>query len=826
MSVRLFSIVLAVLLASPVLAQEGIPRPPSPAGTGNTRTTLNAGNPNGVVTCLEDAGRHQVIDTTTGITWYCPTGGTSGTTWTMTRAEPRSDQVDAVNEALAMTPVTPTSVVGQEGKVTQQEINEGIRNLFADTLRDLSARAQLTLTDFDNQPCSSTRCPDPFGHWVFNLWAYLARVPAMRPDRGTNTTLAWDASVDSQNDMVTTNVQPASAYTFVLPNSEAAWQTTNVDVPQGAGAVLCRNSGSPFAACTSGGSCGSIPALGYHEMLTIRKVPENRYYLATAQEVANCSAAAAKILTLADAWPVATDSNDEIQPFMPDGGHVGEFGTRFLLQQLLEARQEFWFEPVENLIRNGRMELSCATGGNGWTASAGTLTAGSYNAIGWDAGGANNVGSVVSGSCRWTATVLGDTLLSDAINVEAGGTYFIRWFQRTLGTSSALGLRLLYDSDANGTYDADVCGAYPSGACAQPASAWHIDHPDLIAIAPTDPDAGGAMPTAFYPNDNGVAAPDAKWCGDWCWNLLRIRIPDGVRSVKIQFVVEGSTNATIDELVMFPALKGVPDGQGMTWLIPPGEQRWVATGDSRCDDAYGSWADAMPVVMETVKRPGLFVKFTDICVPGQETRYDLTKGVGCTDTGCGGTSANGQNYEGQPNASIPASGLKPTKVYPSLVTTFLGENDAKALSATGGVIASFVAGAVDETNLTTLSATLTSGSGTVTVSSTTGFPAKGGRLLVGDEMISYTTTTATTFTGVSRGLSGTLAEQHEIGATVKNVSLHTLIRRNGAKHIWIASHPWRGSTDGTDTKCNADGSAEDCSEWLQLATKALIERAH
>jgi len=60
-----------------------------------------------------------------------------------------------------------------------------------------------------------------------------------------------------------------------------------------------------------------------------------------------------------------------------------------------------------------------------------------------------------------------------------------------------------------------------------------------------------------------------------------------------------------------------------------------------------------------------------------------------------------------------------------------------------------------------ISATATS----VTVASTSGFPAEG-RLIIESEVISYTGTTSTTFTGLTRGLEGTTAATHADTTTV------------------------------------------------------------
>jgi hypothetical protein len=232
---------------------------------------------------------------------------------------------------------------------------------------DLPRAAQ----NFADQRCSEARCPDVMGFWVFNLWAFLADNPAMRSDRGANAKRVWDAdaNADSPNDFVNLGVRPASAYTYVLPSAASTWDG-RIPVPRSAGAVFCRLAAPPHPVCTGGAACGPIHTLHYPETIVVRKVPEERYYTATVATASGCAAESEKLLTLADSWPVATDSDDQIQLFMPDGGHPGPFASRFILQQIFEARQEGWFEPVANMVANGRMEDDCRT--SGWTPSGDT----------------------------------------------------------------------------------------------------------------------------------------------------------------------------------------------------------------------------------------------------------------------------------------------------------------------------------------------------------------------------------------------------------------------------------------------------------------------
>lgn len=66
---------------------------------------------------------------------------------------------------------------------------------------------------------------------------------------------------------------------------------------------------------------------------------------------------------------------------------------------------------------------------------------------------------------------------------------------------------------------------------------------------------------------------------------------------------------------------------------------------------------------------------------------------------------------------------------------------------------------------TLLNGAINSSVTTITVDSTLGFPASG-EVLIDSERISYTGTTATTFTGCTRGVGGTVAASHSDNAVV------------------------------------------------------------
>ena len=88
----------------------------------------------------------------------------------------------------------------------------------------------------------------------------------------------------------------------------------------------------------------------------------------------------------------------------------------------------------------------------------------------------------------------------------------------------------------------------------------------------------------------------------------------------------------------------------------------------------------------------------------------------------------------------------------------------------GGYHISFPSGAFHQDGNTTLTSAMTNVStAAIQVASTAGFPSSG-YILIGSEVISYTTKTASTFDGtVTRGVLGTTNVAHSIGAAVTEV---------------------------------------------------------
>lgn len=83
--------------------------------------------------------------------------------------------------------------------------------------------------------------------------------------------------------------------------------------------------------------------------------------------------------------------------------------------------------------------------------------------------------------------------------------------------------------------------------------------------------------------------------------------------------------------------------------------------------------------------------------------------------------------------------------------------------------------------LTTLNGALAAGATpTITVVSTTNYPSTG-TLLIGNEAMTYTGTTATTFTGVTRSILGTTLAAHDDGSTVDILTLASLAQSDQAR---------------------------------------------
>ena len=95
--------------------------------------------------------------------------------------------------------------------------------------------------------------------------------------------------------------------------------------------------------------------------------------------------------------------------------------------------------------------------------------------------------------------------------------------------------------------------------------------------------------------------------------------------------------------------------------------------------------------------------------------------------------------------------------------------DGALLAVNGGGLLKFPYGAFHQDGDTTLTGAMTNVSTTaIQVVSTTGFPLAG-YLLIEDEIVQYTGITATTFTGITRGVKASTNKAHAIGTHVTEI---------------------------------------------------------
>ncbi len=120
-----------------------------------------------------------------------------------------------------------------------------------------------------------------------------------------------------------------------------------------------------------------------------------------------------------------------------------------------------------------------------------------------------------------------------------------------------------------------------------------------------------------------------------------------------------------------------------------------------------------------------------------------------------------------------------------------------------GLWGGFVLGAQQ----TTLSQTLSASNTTITVTSTTGFSTPLGRVLIDQELATYTGNTATTFTGATRGANGTIATTHSNGAIVYRANSFTGWGQSAASGIPQQLRLWSETNYGDYLIINPRGGA-------------------
>lgn len=128
---------------------------------------------------------------------------------------------------------------------------------------------------------------------------------------------------------------------------------------------------------------------------------------------------------------------------------------------------------------------------------------------------------------------------------------------------------------------------------------------------------------------------------------------------------------------------------------------------------------------------------------------------------------------------------------------------------------------------TRLDGNLTSGATTITVFDTTGFPSPAGTIRIGYEIITYTGTTATTFTGCTRGASGTTAEAHDDNTVVLYFDWAASDHKVDVTRGWYYSYAYKTITgqlsNRADLQRNPDLMPSFTGPFKDLVPKLVVQ---
>ena len=116
-------------------------------------------------------------------------------------------------------------------------------------------------------------------------------------------------------------------------------------------------------------------------------------------------------------------------------------------------------------------------------------------------------------------------------------------------------------------------------------------------------------------------------------------------------------------------------------------------------------------------------------------------------------------------------------------------------------------GFVQNTQQTTLSASLSASNTNITVVSTTGFSNATGTLLIDNELATYTGNTATIFTGATRGANGTIATTHAANTIVYKANSFTGWGDSSASGVGQQLRLWSQANFGDYLLINPRGGA-------------------
>ena len=236
-----------------------------------------------------------------------------------------------------------------------------------------------------------------------------------------------------------------------------------------------------------------------------------------------------------------------------------------------------------------------------------------------------------------------------------------------------------------------------------------------------------------------------------------------------------------------------------TFLMQPGEALELRNfepdiqGGYRRINGFSKYVTAVvPSTSSSTEKVLMVASFADVVVAARGTSiYSAVPGSSSWTTRDSGRTNAGKysferfNFDGTEKLVVVDGVNAPTIFNSSLAATDIAATNASTGKST--ILAADIAS----------DATL-SGSGTITVTSTSGFtdPSSGTKsILLGTEIFTYTGLSATTFTGVTRAAAGSSAVAHTAGAAVLDLFPPTV---TGAKHVAaFKNHMFYSGMSGT-----------------------------
>lgn len=129
--------------------------------------------------------------------------------------------------------------------------------------------------------------------------------------------------------------------------------------------------------------------------------------------------------------------------------------------------------------------------------------------------------------------------------------------------------------------------------------------------------------------------------------------------------------------------------------------------------------------------------------------------------------------------------------------------------------------------VTKLTADVAATATTFNVTSTTGFPSPAGTLWIGLEKVTYTGTTATSFTGLTRGVGGTEAQSHRNLEAVTYYDWGASDHQITVKYGWTYSYAYKSLTGAisnrADVERNPDLMRSSTVPFFDLVPKVIVK---